>query len=715
MYKIWMKKPASWAGELWRESLPMGNGRTSALMCGSIGYEHIWVNRSDRWEDGEDSTLPDVHDTLPQAREWIMQGRYAEANDLLAKTLNERGYKPRMATPMAPVEIRLRFENEQPYRSYRRGVDLDTGEAFVSFEQGAVQFDRRAFISRSEDQFVLRIRATDKLNVKVDKPFDQRLRLKLLLGSGGRLLDRGEYFHVEEAQDLLLIVRFDTDPAVDSYEHMLERHLPLHRTAMGDAALWLDGSDHNTEMLLDDAAQSEASAELCEKLWRFGRYLFVSGTCQDGGPFPLYGLWNGIAHPIWAQNVANENIEMIYWHAPTGGYAPMLKPLIHYYYKKMEAFHEAARKLFGCRGIYVSTYTTPLNSLPVPNVPVIVNYIGCAGWLSSHFFDYYRYTQDDALLKSEILPFMMEAAAFYEDYIVRDANGRIAIIPSVSPENTPGNFMPEDFHLHMGHQNPVVWNATMDFAILRELLTHLLEINQTFPLNEARVSNWRAILNDLPDYQVNSDGAIREWMDGRLDDFYLHRHLSHLYPLFPGEEIHPDHPLFPACKKAVELRKLGGLSGWSLAHMSAIHARLGQSEQAISRLDTLVKGCLLPNLFTLHNDWRDMGVTLQIDVAPVQLDALMGVVNAIQEMLFRASPGRLTFLPACPERFAKGKAHHWRFPGGWVNFRWNLAEWCCEAEIVAERSVSIAIICPLWRSGEERVATLATGETLHLA
>ncbi len=116
----------------------------------------------------------------------------------------------------------------------------------------------------------------------------------------------------------------------------------------------------------------------------------------------------------------------------------------------MDAFRESARKLFGCRGIYVSTYTTPMNSYPTPNVPVIVNYIGCAGWLCRHFYDYYRFTGDEELLRSEILPFMLETAAFYEDYLTHEADGKIRIEPSVSPENSPGRFMPGDFHEHIG-------------------------------------------------------------------------------------------------------------------------------------------------------------------------------------------------------------------------------------------------------------------------
>ena len=131
-----------------------------------------------------------------------------------------------------------------------------------------------------------------------------------------------------------------------------------------------------------------------------------------------------------------------------------------------------------------------------------------------------------------------------------------------------------DEQSHMGHPNPVVRNTTMYFAILKELLTHLLALSEIVPLDEARIGIWKAMLRDIPLYMVNRDGAIREWMDENLDDFYMHRHLSHLYPLFPGEEIRSGDALFDACAKAVGLRKHRGLSGWSMAHMSAIYVRL---------------------------------------------------------------------------------------------------------------------------------------------
>ena len=260
--------------------------------------------------------------------------------------------------------------------------------------------------------------------------------------------------------------------------------------------------------------------------------------------------------------------------------------------------------------------------------------------------------------------------------------------------------------------NPVVWNSTMDFAIMKEPLRNLLALNEKFPQDSARVEAWKGILRDIPDYMVNEDGAIREWMDERLEDFYYHRHLSHIYPMFPGEEITPESPLFGAFTKAVDLRELGALSGWALSHMANIYARMCRGDQALDCLNTLAKGCLLNNLFTLHNDWRDMGVSLRIDQAPVQLDALMGAVSALQEMLLCVSEGRVAVLPACPERFDMGEVSNWRFPGGRISFKWDKADSSLQAVVEAERDVKLRVEFPEWSGLKNTEIDLNAGETM---
>ncbi len=709
---VYMKKPSGMRKELWRESLPIGNGYTSALLCGSVGYEHFWVNRFDRWEGGGNPEIPDVSETLPVARELMEAGRYAEANNLLSDRLRAEGYTDDDATPMAPVEICIFFKVKEAYHHYRRGIDMDRGEAFVSFDLGDNHVTRRAFVSRSDDQAVLEVRADEPMELRIYKPQDERLQMRFKAeGDRVRTVEGDTYVQIEGAETLLIAARFDKEPILADYDSLIESHLPLQRAALGEADLSLCNEGRCNEDLLDEAQEETAPAELLEKLWRFGRYLFVGGTAEQGDPFPLYGLWGGLANLEFPQNVANTNVQMIYWHAAVGGYAELIRPLIHYYFSQMDICRDAARKLFGCRGIFISVYTTRLNATPCPNVPVIVNYVAAAGWLCQHFYQYYRFTGDDELLEKEILPLMTETAAFFEDYVVRDEHGKLKIIPSVSPENTPGNLMPDTFETQLSHPNTVVWNSTGDFAILKDLLTNLLTINETHPQPEERVAAWKAMLRDMPDYMVNRDGALREWMDERLDDCYLHRHFSHLYPLFPGDEIRRGNPFFGACEKALDLREIDAGCGWSFSYMSAMYARLGRAEDAVKCLDNLCKAAMYSNMFTLGTDWRDMGISVRDFKDPVQLDALLGAVSAMQEMLMRPTDGEIALLPACPARFPHGKVNNWCFPGGKVSFEWDRDRCMLKGSISAERPVEITVTCPDWAGKAARTYTLAAGET----
>jgi alpha-L-fucosidase 2 len=459
------------------------------------------------------------------------------------------------------------------------------------------------------------------------------------------------------------------------YEKLLLRHTALHTPLYDSVKLRLHDDSFNddtqNEILTDAAYDAKAPNLLLERLWKFGRYLFISGTSENSNPFPLYGLWHGTYNLPWCAHVANENVQMIYWHACAGGLGYAYKALIKYYASEMDSYKKNAENIFGCRGIFVPVYSSPGNSQPCVPVAVITNYIGAAGWLACMFHDYYLYTNDNELLKSDILPFMQETAMFYEDYLQYGENGKCVIYPSVSPENTPANLMPGDFTEFMGHPCPSVKNATMDFAILKDLLTRLVSCGAP-----DKIDAWQNILSKIPGYMINSDGAIKEWMAPELEDNYNHRHLSHIYPVFPGNEINrfDNGELFDAFKKAVDLRLLKGQSGWSLTHMACIWARLGEAGKAMECFDTLAKGCLGDNLFTTHNDYRHMGMSLDLGgtFAPVQLDANMGAVNAVFEMLLRRSGDVLFILPALDERrIKKGEAENMRFIGGEADIEWD--------------------------------------------
>ena len=215
---------------------------------------------------------------------------------------------------------------------------------------------------------------------------------------------------------------------------------------------------------------------------------------------------------------------------------------------------------------------------------------------------------------------------------------------------------------------------------------------------------------------LNEDGAVKEWMHPDIKDNYHHRHLSHIYPVFPGTEVtaHSQPALFEAFKQAVRLRKLGSQSGWSLAHMASIYARMGEGERSVGCLDVMAKSVVMNSLMTTHNDWRNMGITLEWEgEAFVQLDADFGMVNALQEMVFCYQKDALSILPALPERLTHGSVRGLVFPAGTVNMAWT-EEGTVTVTVTACRDVDTSVLL----GGTERCrVSLAAGEseTLRLS
>lgn len=496
------------------------------------------------------------------------------------------------------------------------------------------------------------------------------------------------------------------------YNTLLDRHISLHQPLFSSAELDLDDKTDDgrcNEDLLLEAYEGEAPTGFVRKMWAYGRYLFISGTSEHSGlPFGLYGLWGGDYRLIWGHNMANENVQMMYWHTDVGGLSNLNRSLFRYYNGLMDDFRDNARKLYGCRGIYIPAGTTPGIGVPNQIVPVIMNWTGAAGWIARHYYAHYQFTGDKQFLLEEALPFMKEALQFYEDFLVLGEDGKYKIYPSVSPENTPENFMPKHGQ-PLAHPMPTAINATMDIAIIKELLQHVIAASRLAGVHTTKVPCWEAMLEHMPDYLLEPEGAVKEWLHPAFEDRRDHRHLSHLYPVFPGQEVtREEQPeLFQAFETAVDQRRLGAQSGWSLAHMSSIYARLGNGERALESLDILARSCVLSNGYTLHNDWRNMGVCMSMPAAPIQLDANMGWVNAVQEMLLYVSEQWIKLLPALPERWGQGSIRDWCIPGGRMSCTWNRSSGFFRAELVADRRINTKLYIPEWVKGCEMLSRTA--------
>jgi hypothetical protein len=304
-------------------------------------------------------------------------------------------------------------------------------------------------------------------------------------------------------------------------------------------------------------------------------------------------------------------------------------------------FRENARKLYGCRGIMVPSRTSSHGY----NIHFDEQYIHLfwtpgAAWAAHFFYDYYLYTGDKEFLKERAVPFMKEAALFYEDFLREDSDGQYVFNPSYSPENTPAN-----------SDSQACINATMDIALVKELLANLIAASSELGTDREAVERWKAMLQKMPAYQVNEDGTVAEWTTPKLVDNHEHRHISHLYPLFDGlpDEIASDRKLRNAFRNVIEKRMEprredgGGVMSFGLVQLGQAAASLGEADLAYEVVDMLANVYWRSNLVSTHNP----GSIFNVDICG-------GMPAVIIKMLAASKQGKIELLPALPDEWPAG-------------------------------------------------------------
>lgn len=734
-----MTQPAGW----WRDAFPLGNGHLGAMPYGRICEERILINHERLWYEGIRPDLPDVSHLLEECRKLIEQGEALAANELYWDALKAEGKEGRCAVYHPAADLCFSSVCEERFKNYHRYLDMSVGEAMSYWEWGGEPQIRRSFVSRADDCIVVEQQGSAlsslewELKLELHELLDAIRQDGVLFdppiefaasANGEWLIGRGRYTDpsyndaeygivarvvttdasnrtasakrliVQGAERLLIIAKVfvyeSSDAAIErlkseilslnsDYSNLLERHAALHASQFESFRIQFEDTGTETltnEELLLKAYSGVMPVELLQKMTDYGRYLLMGSSNKSSVPSNLQGIWNGDYAPPWdCFFMINENLLMNYWQALPSGMNDEALGVFNFYESKLADYRENAQKLYGCRGIFIPTLSSPETGLSVHAGSWIVNWISGAGWLCQLFYDTYLFTRDEVFLKERLLPFMREVALFYEDYFTYDAAGQVIISPSTSPENWPkescGIKSPSAIHPRM------TVNATMDVAVARELLGNLLKGAREHDLYQDSLELWECMLEGLPEYEVNEDGAVREWLDHRFSDNYEHRHLSHIYPVFPGfevtEESHPN--LFPAFKTAVDKRGTVGLkdqTGWSLAHMANIRARMGDGASAYDCLETMMQTCVGKNFFTYHNDYRGSGISMDCFFGrstPFQIDANMGLTAAVYEMLVQSGTNFIKLLPAMPEQLNVGHAVGIRTRAGvTVDLEWQL-------------------------------------------
>lgn len=698
--------------EQWREALPSGNGMIGALVYGSVNEERVLFNHNELWYGGRIDELPDMSAELAVVRQLMLEGNYVAANSHYSQKMKELGYKGSNARYQPAFDMLVTTDTDLMFEDYARTLDFETGEVEVQWRDGDTRFSRKLFVSIPDDVSVMSITADkagaisgsvsldihdlkdaiDKSGTYVESPFTYKTVvdgdfvefhadgtdggefggvLRVISAGGDVKAGRKEISFSGSDHVLLIVGIFVNEEAATAvprlkkelaalegdYATLFVCHAPLHREKFNAVRVNINPNgpqDTPNEYLLLDAYQNPASPELVQRLADYGRYLLISSTRPGGYPANLQGIWNGDVIPPWAGFLGNnENLQMNYWQALPGDLEDSMMNFFDYFDSKLDDFRYNAKQLFGCRGIFIPPFMSPESGVLRHTAPHVIHWTDAAGWLASYYYDYYLFTGDEEFLKNRAIPFMKEVALFYEDYIVKGPDGKNMFFPGSSPENYPTSIK-ERVKVHM--------NATISYAVSKENFSHLVEACERLGIEQEGVARWKKQLADMPDYQINEDGAIREWMHPDFTDCYEHRHQSHIYPLFPGTEITAESnpEMYEACRVAIEKRLVIGLSsqtGWSLAHMANVYARLGDGERAKDALDILARCCLGQNLFTYHNDWRNMGVTVKLTygrTSPFQMDANFGIPAAVMEMLCGSTSDMLRILPALPATWSTG-------------------------------------------------------------